>query len=76
MVRNILNLEGVTILTREQQKKVNGGRERCQDLEIIPEIYGPYNGDQYSPNTCVTRCRGTFLGIGLGAWGDPFTRPC
>ncbi len=29
MLKNILNLEGVAVLTKEQQKSVNGGRGTC-----------------------------------------------
>lgn len=30
MLNNILNLDGVTVLDKKQQKKVNGGRNTCK----------------------------------------------
>lgn len=81
MKKNILNLEGVTVLTKEQQKMVNGG-ERCTPV-------GNHDFDWYiEPATsgspaivyCEWECRKTFLGIGVGqtyikkagCQGDPY----
>ena len=74
MVKNILNLEGVTVLTKQQQKMVNGGK-KCQSYqaeglyENDGEGTGTYNGGMVA-NLCYVRCRPSFLGIGLGSWSE------
>lgn len=87
MVKNILNLEGVTVLTKQQQKMVNGGK-KCQYMtDSAGNIFqdglyendgtgtGTYNGGAVA-NQCYVRCRPSFLGIGLGSWSDWEAAPC
>jgi len=87
MVKNILNLEGVTVLTKQQQKMINGG-QKCQyfsdsngntltfgNYENDGPGTGTYNGGMVA-NLCYVRCRPSFLGIGLGSWSDWEAAPC
>jgi hypothetical protein len=84
MTKSILNLEGVQVLSRSQQKNVNGGlADKCQILQVLVGVpyendgagSGTYNGGAVSPSTCKIRCRPSFLGIGLGSW-EYSTGPC
>lgn len=62
MVINILNLEGVTVLTKQQQKKINGG-----GYFVNPQCTG---GTQPSGSGSCFQCKyqyqRTFLGMDYG----------
>ena len=90
MFKNLTNSEGVTVLSKKQQEKVNGGGQRCVyvsgwgpgDAMANAQFFendGPgsntYNGGNYAL-TCKIRCRSTFLGIGLGQWSEIQDVPC
>ena len=74
MLQNILELEGAQPLSKNQQQAVKGG-QKCRTISITDDIYGPYNGGQYAPQTITYQCRPSFLGIGLGSWGPVQTGP-
>lgn len=80
MLKNILNLEGVTLLTKEEQKRINGA-EKCKTTSIKQEPYAGTDGTAligpgYPMCTCTYQCRPSFLGIGFGSWGEEFTAAC
>jgi|JI7StandDraft_1071085.scaffolds.fasta_scaffold185486_2 hypothetical protein len=80
MLKNIKKLEGVILLSKEQQRSINGG-EKCETLSKKKELYinpdGPtYIGPGYPACTCTSRCRPSFLGIGFGNWGETVTGAC
>ena len=76
MLKNIQNLEGVSLLSKEEQKKVSGG-EKCRTIEVRAEEFSEgLVGEGYSSHTCVYQCRPSFLGIGFGSWGETFERAC
>jgi hypothetical protein len=75
MLKEILNLEGVAVLSKEQQKSVNGGYRNCQ---VQPGsnhfIYSPgttAGPDAWKPvavaEKCFYTCETTFLGF---RWGS------
>ena len=69
MLKNILKLEGVTLLSKEQQKSVNGGYRNC-----IPTGRQQFNlsADTVVSESCEWRCETTFIGITVGhinVWG-------
>ena len=89
MLQSFLNLDGVAVLDKRQQANVNGG-EKCayvsgwspgdsigngQFFENDGEGSNTYNGGNVAL-TCKIRCRPTFLGIGIGQWGDVQEVPC
>lgn len=83
MINSILNLKGVKVLSRNEQKNVNGG-QKCVTLEVLEGVSyendgpgtGTYNGGVVSANTCIIQCRPSFLGIGFGSWSEPERMPC
>ena len=76
MLKNILNLEGVSLLSKEEQKNVNGG-EKCKTLTRTPETFSSgLVGEGYPSATCTFQCRPSFLGIGFGSWGEIQSGPC
>jgi hypothetical protein len=81
MKKTILSLEGVEVLSKNEMRRVDGGR-RCSLNEAIDPVvlYSP--GTTSGPGagelvpvavTCAWTCRDTFLGIGVGStytvWG-------
>ena len=69
MLKNILNFEGVALLSKEEQKNVNGGLRNCiptgrhQFLSSAGEVVS---------ESCEWRCETTLLGITVGhrnVWG-------
>lgn len=81
MKKSILNLEGVQVLSKNEMKRVEGGRRCTLDTTKEPQIlYSPDTTE--GPNagelvpvaiTCAYSCRDTFLGIAVGetytVWG-------
>ncbi|MCD8412183.1 bacteriocin [Tenacibaculum finnmarkense] len=76
MLKSILNLNGAQELSKNELKKIQGGRSKCRTLEVSDEIYGPYNGGVYAGQTCTIQCRPSFLRIGYGSWSDAHDVPC
>lgn len=76
MLKNILNLNGAQKLSKNELKKIQGGRDKCRTLKVSEEIYGPYNGGVYGGKTCTIQCRPSFLGIGFGSWDEPHDVAC
>ena len=76
MLKNILNLEGVALLSKEEQKNVNGGL-KCVTLSYEEDITASgYVGNGYATGICTFKCRPSFLGIGFGSWGEVQSGPC
>ncbi len=73
MKKNILNLEGVALLTKEQQKKINGGHDLtvydpdnpCQNFTEITPSGCPCNSSSY--------CSRTYGPGAIGSGGGPAT---
>jgi len=70
MLKDILNLEGAQELSKNQQRAINGGGQKCQTLSVTNEIFdsGPDSISPPQEQTCVIRCRPSFIGIGFGSW--------
>ena len=66
MLNNILNLEGVKVLNKQEQETINEG-QKCETISISNTPFGTYNGGVYSTHTITYRCRPTILGIGVGS---------
>jgi hypothetical protein len=72
MLNNILNLEGVTLLSKEQQKNVNGGL-KITNVQCTGDLI-EYNGGVIAEE-CTWDVRPSFLGIGFGSW-ESTSGPC
>lgn len=57
MLKNILEFNGVQILSKNEQKVINGGGPtECTTISITDDIYGPYNGGMYAAQTITYQC--------------------
>lgn len=55
MLKNILNLEGATILKKEEQKSINGGKEyTCSRVKSHEFLYSPEG--QAVAEKCIWEC--------------------
>ncbi|OYU79183.1 MAG: hypothetical protein CFE23_15205 [Flavobacterium sp. BFFFF1] len=72
MLENIKNLEGVTLLSKEEQKSVNGGL-KVRNVQCTGNII-EYNGGAYAFE-CTWDSRPSWIGIGFGSW-EPQKGPC
>ncbi len=61
MLNEILNLEGVAVLSKEQQKSVNGGR-RFWGTEIVPSPAIGYNSET---GQCFVGLYSTYYVLGI-----------
>jgi hypothetical protein len=70
MKNSILNLEGVQVLSRNEQKNVNGGRGYLTNYQCTGNLY--YNttgaGDAPTAMECTAQYQPRFLGMD---WGSP-----
>lgn len=76
MKKSILNLEGVQVLSVEEQKNVNGGGRRNCELTGNTQILTSYDtstqSEQPVTEVCEWKCDKTFLGVKVGTttvWG-------
>lgn len=74
MKKSILNLEGVEVLSKKQMRNVNGS-EKCQFTSNAVPTPFLQAGEAIAPCTITYHCRPSFLGIGLGSWGEEMTGP-
>ncbi len=73
MSRNITNLKNVSVLNREQLKRINAGYRNCVKTGISQVISQPDNTLTFESTpvaiTCQYTCEREFLGIAGGTWG-------
>lgn len=70
MKKSILNLEGVQVLSRNEQKNVNGGKKNCErtgNEKDLTSYDGATNSYIVVSHVCEWKCTTTFLGINLGS---------
>lgn len=75
MKKSILDFEGVKILSKKEQKSVNGGLRNCVLTSNSKELksYDTFTqSDQVVSQACEWKCDTTFIGIKVGTttvWG-------
>jgi hypothetical protein len=76
MLNEILNLEGVAVLSKEQQKSVNGGYRNCVATGRSMVLESPDDTITFTSKpvaeTCEFKCETTLLGFHWGyttRWG-------
>ena len=63
MLKSILNLEGVTLLDKIEQKEVNGGVFKPSPIAVSCDVFCgrqpyPANGTPCGPSHCPGQCNG------------------